>query len=98
MQYVFIYGTLREGEINDIGQAAARHGIAAPRLIGRASVMGRLYDFGDYPGLVQDEAAGPVRGDVYEIEDDLVPVLDDIEGVRPGIDSLFKSRPVSVPV
>lgn len=98
MRYVFIYGTLRAGEINDIGQAAARHGIAAPRLIGRAAVAGRLYDFGDYPGLVQDETAGLVRGDVYEIEDDLVPVLDDIEGVRPGIDSLFKSRAVSVPV
>ncbi len=98
MRYVFIYGTLRAGEINDIGQAAARHAIAAPRFIGRAAVAGRLYDFGEYPGLVPDEEAGLVRGDVYEIEDALVPVLDDIEGVHPGVDSLFKSRAITVAV
>ncbi|MDG0024068.1 gamma-glutamylcyclotransferase family protein [Trinickia sp. Y13] len=98
MRYVFVYGTLRAGEINDIWQAAARHEIAAPRLIGRSVVSGRLYDFGDYPGLVPDETAGPVSGDVYEIEDALVPVLDRIEGVQPGVDSLFKSRAIDVPV
>lgn len=98
MRYVFVYGTLRAGEINDIGQAAARHGVEAPHMVGRAAVMGRLYDFGDYPGLVQDETAGPVRGDVYEIDEALVPVLDRIEGVQPGIDSLFKSREVTVAV
>jgi gamma-glutamylcyclotransferase (GGCT)/AIG2-like uncharacterized protein YtfP len=98
MRYVFVYGTLRAGEINDIGVAAARNGIAAPRLVGGAAVAGRLYDFGEYPGLVQDETASPVRGDVYEIDDALVPVLDKIEGVAPGVDSLFKSREVSVAV
>ena len=98
MRYVFIYGTLRIGEINDIGLAAARHGIRAPRLVGRAAVQGRLYDFGDYPGLVRDDTAGPVRGDVYEIDEALVPVLDKIEGIEPGIESLFKSREVVVTV
>ena len=33
MQHVFIYGTLRAGEINYIHRAAERHGIARP-LIG----------------------------------------------------------------
>lgn len=98
MRYVFVYGTLRAGEINDIGAAAARHGVKAPRFVGRAAVVGRLYDFGDYPGLVRDDAAGPVRGDVYEIDEALVPVLDQIEGVAPGVDSLFKSREVTVAV
>lgn len=98
MRYVFVYGTLRAGEINDIGLAAARHGVKAPRWVGRAAVVGRLYDFGDYPGLVRDDAAGPVRGDVYEIDEALVPVLDEIEGVKPGIDSLFKSRELIVAV
>lgn len=98
MRYVFVYGTLRAGEINDIGLAAARHGVKVPRLVGRAAVLGRLYDFGDYPGLVRDDAAGPVRGDVYEIDEALVPVLDEIEGVKPGIDSLFKSRELTVAV
>lgn len=98
MRHVFIYGTLRAGEINDIGVAAARHGIKAPKLIGRAAVSGRMYDFGEYPGLVPDDTAGPVRGDVYKIDDALVPVLDEIEGVTAGADSLFKSRELVVAV
>ena len=98
MRYVFVYGTLRAGEINDIGLAAARHEISAPRLVARAAVAGRLDDFGDCPGLVPDDSAGPVRGDVYEVDDALIPVLDDIEGVQPGVDTLFKSRELSVTV
>ncbi|MGN6649486.1 gamma-glutamylcyclotransferase family protein [Trinickia sp.] len=98
MRYVFVYGTLRAGEINDIGLAAARHGISAPRLVGHAAVAGRLYDLGDYPGLVRDDAAGLVRGDVYEIDEALVPVLDKIEGVESGVDSTFKSREMTVAV
>ncbi len=98
MRYVFVYGTLRAGEINDIGLAAARHGMSAPRLIGPVAVAGRLYDLGDYPGLVRDDAAGPVRGDVYEIDEALVPVLDRIEGIEPGGDGVFKSREIVVTV
>lgn len=98
MRYVFVYGTLRAGEVNDIGLAAARHGINAPRLIARAAVAGRLYDFGNWPGLVPDESAGPVRGDVYEIDDALIPVLDEIEGVQPGGGSVFNPRELSMTI
>ena len=98
MQYVFIYGTLRAGEANDIGVAAARNGIAPPTPIGTASVRGRLFDFGDYPGLVVDPAAGPVVGDVYEIDDALVAVLDEIEEVYPGVEGLFLARETGVEV
>ncbi|MFP3186070.1 MAG: gamma-glutamylcyclotransferase family protein, partial [Paraburkholderia sp.] len=51
MQKVFVYGTLRAGEINDISQAAARHDIAEPTLLGATTVRGYLFDFGAYPGL-----------------------------------------------
>lgn len=101
MQHVFVYGTLRAGEVNDIGIAAARNGVAAPALIGTASVHGRLFDFGDYPGLVVDpgdSAARPVVGDVYEIDDALVAVLDEIEEVYPGVEGLFLSRETEVEV
>ncbi len=47
----------------------------------RLTYKGRLFDFGSYPGLVLDEHGAPVRGDVYRIEDALVPVLDEIEEV-----------------
>jgi gamma-glutamylcyclotransferase (GGCT)/AIG2-like uncharacterized protein YtfP len=86
---VFVYGTLRAGEANDLNAAARRHGIAEPSLVGTATVAGRLYDFGAYPGLVLDPAAGPVTGDVYEVVDALLPVLDEIEEVYPGRASLF---------
>lgn len=40
MQYVFVYGTLRAGEVNDISRAAERHAIATPECIGAAHVRG----------------------------------------------------------
>lgn len=98
MQYVFVYGTLRAGEVNDISRAAERHAIATPECIGAAHVRGRLFDFGTYPGLVIDEEGAPIRGDVYRIEDALVPVLDEIEDVYPGVEGLFRAHRLHVEV
>ncbi|MFM0325825.1 gamma-glutamylcyclotransferase family protein [Caballeronia glebae] len=98
MQYVFVYGTLRAGEVNDINRAAARHGVATPEWICAAHVQGQLFDFGTYPGLVIDEKGAPIRGDVYRIEDALVPVLDEIENVYPGVEGLFRSHRLHVEV
>ncbi|CAB3765677.1 gamma-glutamylcyclotransferase family protein [Paraburkholderia solisilvae] len=98
MRYVFVYGTLRAGEVNDIGQAAARSALATPTLIGEASVRGRLFDFGDYPGLVPDNGGVHVKGDVYQIDERLVPVLDQIEEVYPGEAGLFMQHEVTVHV
>lgn len=98
MKYVFIYGTLRAGEINDINLAAARHAIGQPRLVGRTAVAGRLFDFGTYPGMVVDAQAELVIGDVYEVDDALVAVLDEIEQVYPGVDGLFVSQKVNLEV
>jgi gamma-glutamylcyclotransferase (GGCT)/AIG2-like uncharacterized protein YtfP len=98
MQKVFVYGTLRAGEINDISEAAARHDIAEPTLLGTATVRGHLFDFGAYPGLVLDESGPPVHGDVYEIDPDLIAVLDEIEEIYPGVDGLFVSHEVTVDV
>ncbi len=89
MPLVFVYGTLRAGEVNDLNAAAQRHGIAVPTLTGAGTVPGRLYDFGTYPGLVLDDGAGPVAGDIYDVPDALLPVLDEIEEVYPGQASLF---------
>ncbi|MGF6753931.1 gamma-glutamylcyclotransferase family protein [Paraburkholderia sp. GAS42] len=98
MQNVFVYGTLRAGEVNDISAAAARHDIAPPTLLGTAAVNGRLYDFSSYPGLVVDDRGVPVVGDVYEIDDELVAVLDEIEQVYPGVEGLFRGRDVTIEV
>jgi gamma-glutamylcyclotransferase (GGCT)/AIG2-like uncharacterized protein YtfP len=98
MQYVFVYGTLRAGESNDINRAAERNGIAAPVLIGSGHINGRLYDFDAYPGLVLDSAAGPVHGDIYRIDETLVPVLDEIEDIVPGVIGLYRSERLQVRV
>lgn len=98
MLNVFIYGTLRAGEPNDMLHVAARHGLAEPRLIGPATVRGKLYDFGNYPGIVVDGTGVPVIGDVYEIESALVSILDEIERAYPGIDGLFVGREITLEV
>ncbi len=97
MRHVFVYGTLRAGEVNDISRAAERHGIAAPQLLGAAALAGRLYDLGRYPGMIAtDDGPDLVWGDVYAIDERLVPVLDEIEQVYPGDDGLFAAREASV--
>lgn len=98
IQHVFVYGTLRAGEANDIHLAARRHGIVEPVLMGAGHVRGRLYDFGTYPGLVLDPDAAPVRGDVYQVDATLIPVLDDIEEVFPEVEGLFLSVRTDVTV
>ena len=98
MQHVFVYGTLRAGESNDIRLAAERNGIAAPLLIGPGHINGRLYDFDAYPGLVLDPAAGPVHGDIYRIDETLVSVLDEIEEIVPGVVGLYRSERLHVTV
>ncbi|CAH2775366.1 MAG: FIG00974243: hypothetical protein [uncultured Paraburkholderia sp.] len=98
MQTVFVYGTLWAGEVSDISEAAARNEIAVPNLLGTASVKGHLFDFGLYPGLAIDEAGVDVIGNVYEIDDALVAVLDEIEAVYPGNEELFIARDVMLKV
>ncbi len=93
---VFVYGTLRRGETNDIVLAATRHGIAPPELLGSATVKGILYDFGSYPGLIPDPGGADVFGDVYRIDPALVPVLDEIEEVYPGQQGLFLHQQIRV--
>ena len=76
-RHVFVYGTLRQGEVRDINRL-----LPAPRWVGRACVPGMLYDFGAYPALLLD-AAGSVHGEVYEISAELESLLDEIEKVWP---------------
>jgi gamma-glutamylcyclotransferase (GGCT)/AIG2-like uncharacterized protein YtfP len=98
MRYVFVYGTLRAGEVNDIGKAAAGSALEMPILVGEASVRGRLFDFGNYPGLVPDDDGIRVKGDVYQIDERLVSVLDEIEQVYPGETGLFMPHEVTIDV
>ena len=44
-----------------------------------ASVRGRLYDLGAYPGLLLNDSSSLVIGEVYEVDDEILQELDDYE-------------------
>ena len=49
------------------------------------SFRGRLYDLGDYPGVVLSRAGGTVHAELYRIERPaILAVLDDFELYRPA--------------
>ena len=79
MARVFVYGSLREGEIN--------HGVmAGARRIGPATTRRGigLVQVGPYPSLVfepVEKLAGQcVRGELYEVDDAGLARLDEFEG------------------
>jgi gamma-glutamylcyclotransferase (GGCT)/AIG2-like uncharacterized protein YtfP len=80
---LFIYVTLREDTRNSMFRLLARDA----SLVGRARIGGRLYDLGEYPGLVSSSDADAwVYGEVYSLEDpdEALPRLDDYEECGPG--------------
>ncbi|MBB1595737.1 gamma-glutamylcyclotransferase [Achromobacter sp. UMC46] len=93
--YVFVYGTLRAGEINDLAQAAAKRGLPAARWVGAASVPGMLVDFGDWPGLIPVADGRRVRGEVYKVQPALIALMDEIEEYVPGQPCCFVRREVA---
>jgi gamma-glutamylcyclotransferase (GGCT)/AIG2-like uncharacterized protein YtfP len=96
--HVFAYGTLRAGEINDLARHARERGLPEPKFVGQARVPGRLVDFGEWPGLIDHAEGTPVLGDVYEIDELLLPLMDEIEGVVPGVESCFIRRNTTLDV
>ncbi len=61
---LFVYGTLRAFVVTAAGERLRRHSC----LVGYASVAGRLYDLGRYPGLAVPRRAGEwVTGEVYRL-------------------------------
>lgn len=87
---VFVYGTLRAGGSRDIRRLQPQ-----PCWLGRGRVRGRLYDLGDYPGLVCGED-GWVLGEVYGLSAALEVVLDAIEEVWPQRSGEYLKRCVPV--
>jgi len=74
---VFVYGTLRIGQCNDINLKTP-----TPSFVGMAKVKGQLYSRGWYPGL---RLGGDqwVEGEVYGISPELLLQLDVLEEVAP---------------
>ena len=47
--------------------------------IGEATVNGSLYDLGEYPGLLLNEADSSIVGEVYGVDDETLKQLDEFE-------------------
>ena len=91
-QHVFVYGTLRRGEANDINRLQP-----TPRLLGPARIRGALYDLGPYPGVILG-GEGWVQGEVYAIAPELERQLDVIEEVAPVPSGEYIRRHLDVEV
>ena len=71
---VFVYGTLRRGGVRSMSIR-----FPGAKFIAAAEVSGGLYDLGAYPGLLLDESNSSVVGEVYEVDDEILTRLDEIE-------------------
>jgi gamma-glutamylcyclotransferase (GGCT)/AIG2-like uncharacterized protein YtfP len=90
LRYVFVYGTLRQGEQRDINRLQP-----APVFISNSQIKGTLYNLGSYPG-VRLGGERWVQGEVYQISPELERQLDDIEEVWPQPTGEYVKREVVV--
>lgn len=92
VDHVFVYGTLRRGDDNDITRLRP-----PPHFVGIAAVPGRLHHFGAYPGVVLG-GRDVVHGEVYAITPALEARLDEIECVYPQQSDEYFKRAIEVDV
>lgn len=90
VRHVFVYGTLRQGECNDINRLAP-----PPRWIGAGSAAATLFHLGNYPGAVLGGDA-LVIGEIYAIDAALEARLDAIECIAGTDDDEYFKREIDV--
>jgi gamma-glutamylcyclotransferase (GGCT)/AIG2-like uncharacterized protein YtfP len=81
--HLFVYGSL----LSAIGHPSGERLRSEARLLGPASMPGRLYRVGWYPGLVEAAAGSSrVHGEVYALADPAHSLtwLDEYESIVPG--------------
>ena len=77
--HLFVYGTLLSGMTHPMHDVLSQYA----ELLGRGYINGKLYDLGNYPGLVlSNNQQKRVWGEIYHIreENELFRYLDDYEG------------------
>jgi len=82
--HLFVYGTLRESA----RMAEVIGGASDWRYVGQATLVGDLYDAGEYPALlIRNEGGQPVEGLLVELGDPAAAfaALDAYEDVGPGL-------------
>ncbi len=91
-RYVFVYGTLRRGDDNDITRLAP-----PPRFVGNARIAGTMHHLGRYPGVLLG-GSGQVFGEVWAISAELEQKLDEIEALYPEKTNEYFKREIDVQV
>ena len=92
MRYVFVYGTLRRGEANEITQLTP-----TPIWIGHGAIAGTMFHIDSYPGVALGGTT-PVVGEVYGVEPALEARMDQIETEFPGRPDEYIKREVQITV
>lgn len=85
---LFVYGTLRRDSPHPMARVLAERAA----YLGTATVAGRLYDLGRYPGLAEPCASGDwVHGDLYDLGNDtaLLTELDAYENGESPLPAYF---------
>jgi len=82
LRLVFVYGTLKRGHQRN-------HVLADQTFIGPAITAAdyRMYDLGDYPGLIEIEpgSGDQIQGEIYHVDQTCLRQLDQIEAVDQGL-------------
>ena len=81
--HLFVYGTF----LSTVGHPMGDRLRQEARLIGEASIEGKLFSLGKYPGLIEAGGAGArVHGEVYALNSPAASLewLDAYEGIAPG--------------
>lgn len=77
---LFVYGTLKRG-------GCRAHHLRGQEFLGtaRTAPKYRMYNCGEYPGLVEAEDGLPIEGELWRIDEACLKKLDEVEGVDAGL-------------
>ena len=78
-EYLFVYGTLLRQSQSPVSSMLSKHS----SFIEKGTVRGKLYDIGEYPGIVvNDDSKKEVMGEVFKLNNSasLLKKLDSYEG------------------
>ena len=75
MTKLFVYGTLKQGRLR------ARY-LDKQQFLGEAKTEPKykLYNLGGFPGLVPNDNGITIQGELYDVDDECLELLDHIEG------------------
>ncbi|NJS35704.1 MAG: gamma-glutamylcyclotransferase [Brachymonas sp.] len=88
----FVYGTLRQGDDNDITRLQP-----APRFIAHATIQGTMYHLGGYPGVTLN-GNDTIVGEVYAVSAALEMKLDAIESEYPAQSDEYVKREIQISI